>query len=120
MTSRRAIVSSEIPQTSSRKSWHDFFCIESDMPLFSKIRPDYCLKKTHFLLFFQLVPLESEKELIINANRTMAEQNLQQEPNLIERRTKINDLSEEGKILCTSVQEKLTDMSKKTINLLYL
>jgi ESCRT-I complex subunit VPS37 len=62
------------------------------------------------------VPLESEKEVIINENRAIAETNLQLEPKLIELRSRINDLSEEGKLLCGSVQEKLAEISKFCFN----
>lgn len=48
----------------------------------------------------------------MNLNRTIAEENLQKEPQLIEIRARINTLSEEGVALCASVQEKLDEISK--------
>lgn len=49
---------------------------------------------------------------MLNSNRLLAEENLQKEPELIERRGHINDLSEQGKQLCTNVHEKLEQVSK--------
>jgi ESCRT-I complex subunit VPS37 len=63
------------------------------------------------------VPLETEKDVIINENRSIAEKNLQLEPKLIELRSRINDLSGEGKALCASVQEKLAEISKPLLTL---
>lgn len=60
----------------------------------------------------QLVNLESEKEASLNSNRILAEENLAKEPELIELRSRVNDLSEQGKALCASVQEKLAEVSK--------
>lgn len=61
-----------------------------------------------------LKPLENEKDVIITENRTLAESNLQKEPNLIEIRSRINDLSEEFKTLSEAVQMKLTQLKSKT------
>lgn len=49
---------------------------------------------------------------MLTENRAQAEENLEQEPKLIELRGKILDLSEKGKTLCTQVQEKLTELSE--------
>lgn len=56
--------------------------------------------------------LESEKDAKLDSNRLLAEENLQKEPELIERRGRINDLSENGKTLCANVHEKLEQVSK--------
>lgn len=42
----------------------------------------------------------------------MAEANVNKEPEIIERKGRISELSEEGKALCESVQEKLAELSK--------
>lgn len=65
--------------------------------------------------FLQLKPLENEKDVIITENRTLAESNLQKEPNLIELRSRINDLSEEFRNIGESVQTKLTQLSESCI-----
>lgn len=49
---------------------------------------------------------------MLNSNRTLAEENLKKEPELIERRSRISDLSEQGKELCGNVHEKLEQVSK--------
>lgn len=49
---------------------------------------------------------------MLNSNRLIAEENLQKEPELIERRGRINDLSEQGKELCANVHDKLEQVSK--------
>lgn len=56
--------------------------------------------------------MEQEKEQLMNANRKIAEENLAKEPLLIEKKARINSLSEEGVALCASVQEKLEEISK--------
>ncbi|XP_070500207.1 vacuolar protein sorting-associated protein 37B [Chironomus tepperi] len=61
-----------------------------------------------------LKPLENEKDVIITENRTLAESNLQKEPNLIELRSKINDLSEEFRNLSENVQTKLIQLKSKS------
>lgn len=48
----------------------------------------------------------------MNENRQIAEENLAKEPELIEKRARINTLSEEGVVLCASVQAKLEEISK--------
>lgn len=58
--------------------------------------------------------LESEKNVILTKNRSIAEENLTKEPDLIERRGRINDLSTEGKELCLAVQEKLAQIRSKS------
>jgi len=61
-----------------------------------------------------LKSLENEKDSIINENRTLAESNLEMEPLLIEIRSRINDLTQEGKELSASVQEKLQQSKSKS------
>lgn len=62
-------------------------------------------------MYFQIASLETEKESMLTDNRAIAEENLEQEPKLIELRGRILDLTEQGKTLCAQVQEKLTVMS---------
>jgi len=61
-----------------------------------------------------LKSLENEKDSIINENRSQAESNLEMEPLLIEIRSRINDLTQEGKELSQSVQEKLQQIKSKS------
>jgi ESCRT-I complex subunit VPS37 len=61
-----------------------------------------------------LKPLENEKDVIITENRTLAESNLQKEPNLIELRSRINDLTEEFRNLSENVQTKLIQLKSKS------
>lgn len=58
--------------------------------------------------------MENEKDVIITENRTLAESNLEKEPNLIELRSKINDLSEEFRTLSENVQTKLIQLSESS------
>lgn len=76
-----------------------------------------CFLFWHFAEFdtlfeFQIGPLDTEKETILSENRSLAEMNLAKEPKLLELKGIISELSEEGKTLCSSVQEKLTEISK--------
>lgn len=64
------------------------------------------------LLFFQLKGLEDEKERILASNCALAQENVDKEPEIIEKKSRLNDLSEEGKELCSVVQEKLNALSK--------
>lgn len=74
----------------------------------------YTIHKFHlFITQLQISSLESEKEVILAANRSIAEENLAKEPTLIEKRGNINDLSAQGKELCQSIQELLATMSNK-------
>lgn len=57
-------------------------------------------------------PLENEKDVIITENRTLAESNLENEPKLIELRSRINDFAQEFKTLSEEVQNKLTTLSE--------
>lgn len=62
----------------------------------------------------QLKGLDQEKEVLIAENRTLAEENVNKEPEIIELKSRISELSDEGKTLCTSIQEKLTQLSKQS------
>lgn len=53
--------------------------------------------------------------MIITENRTLAESNLDQEPKLIEMRSRINDLAQEFKDLSEEVQVKLSTLSESCI-----
>lgn len=60
--------------------------------------------------------LESEKEVVLSENRSLAESNLEKEPKLIEMRSKLADLSEQGKTLANSVKEKSDELKSKSSN----
>lgn len=61
-----------------------------------------------------IVKLESQKVYLLSENRNKAEENIAKEPHLIEYRGKINDLLEEGKTLCSSIQEKVNLVKEKS------
>lgn len=63
-------------------------------------------------MIFQLKDFDKEKDVIINENRNLAEANVNKEPEIIERKGRISELSEEGKSLCESVQKKSAELSK--------
>lgn len=50
--------------------------------------------------------------MIISENRTLAEENVNREPEIIERKARISELAEQGKALCASVQAKLEEISE--------
>lgn len=56
--------------------------------------------------------LEQDKRIIFAQNRKIAEENVNREPEIIERKTRISELSERGKTLCSSVQSKLKDLGQ--------
>lgn len=60
--------------------------------------------------------LESEKDVILSENRSLAEINLEKEPKLIELRSKINDLSEQAKALANTVKTKTEELKSKSKN----
>lgn len=75
----------------------------------------YCIffiSDLFLLLKNQLKSLDQEKEVLITDNRNLAEENVNKEPEIVERKGRISELSEQGKALCTSVQEKLAEFSK--------
>lgn len=53
----------------------------------------------------------ANKDYMVKQNRHIAEDNLAKEPQIIEKREKIVDLSTQGKDLCLSVQTKLEELS---------
>lgn len=64
------------------------------------------------LLFLQLKSLEEEKDRILGSNCTLAQENVDKEPEILEKKARISELSEQGKELCSVVQEKLNTLSK--------
>lgn len=56
--------------------------------------------------------LDQEKQVIITQNRTIAEENVNKEPEIVERKSGLSELSDQGKSLCGSIQEKLETLSK--------
>ncbi|XP_015111156.2 thioredoxin domain-containing protein 9 isoform X2 [Diachasma alloeum] len=62
----------------------------------------------------QFKDLESEKEVLIAGNRSLAEVNLAKQPQLEENKKALQELSEKGCELCTSVQEKITELKEKS------
>lgn len=63
----------------------------------------------------QLNVLDQEKQVLITENRNIAEENVNKEPEIVERKSRISELSDQGKTLCTSVQEKLQEISKSML-----
>ncbi|KAL5273704.1 VPS37B family protein [Megaselia abdita] len=61
-----------------------------------------------------IVKLESQKAYLLSENRNKAEANIAKEPQLIEYRSRINDLLEEGKVLCSSIQDKVNLVKEKS------
>lgn len=61
---------------------------------------------------FQLKSLEEDKDRILATNCVLAQENVDKEPEIIERKGRLNELSEEGKELCSVVQEKLNTLSE--------
>lgn len=55
--------------------------------------------------------MENDKTKILNENVQAAEESLTKEPKLIEIRSRVNELSDKSKELCTDIQEKLNEMS---------
>lgn len=56
--------------------------------------------------------MEEEKETLMGVNRSIAEENIVQEPRMIELKANINEMAEKGKALVAQVQEKITEYSK--------
>lgn len=57
--------------------------------------------------------LDREKEKILAENRSLAEENVNKEPEIIERKSRISELLEQGKTLCLTVQEQLSELKEK-------
>lgn len=49
---------------------------------------------------------------MLTSNCALAQENVDKEPEIIERKSRLNDMSEEAKELCAVVQEKLNALSK--------
>lgn len=52
--------------------------------------------------------------MIIAENRTLAEDSMTKDPQIVELKSRVSELSEQGKSLCESVQEKLAELSELT------
>uniref|UniRef100_A0A2M4BXX8 Putative vacuolar protein sorting 37b n=1 Tax=Anopheles marajoara TaxID=58244 RepID=A0A2M4BXX8_9DIPT len=59
-------------------------------------------------------PMEASKETVLNENRNLAETNLSHEPKMIELRSRVQELSEEGRKLGASVNEKVNELKSKS------
>ncbi|CAK9796177.1 Vacuolar protein sorting-associated protein 37B [Anthophora plagiata] len=62
----------------------------------------------------QFKDLETEKEMLMASNRSLAEFNLSKQPELEEYKRILKELSETGNRLCTSVKEKLDEIKEKS------
>lgn len=65
----------------------------------------------------QFKDLETEKEMIMASNRSLAEFNLTKEPTLTQGKQRLQELSHKGEVLCQSVEHKLADLRNKTAGL---
>lgn len=65
----------------------------------------------HIFSFYQFKNLETEKELLMASNTSLAEFNLSKQPELQEGKQILKELSEKGSRLCMSVKEKLDEIS---------
>lgn len=66
-------------------------------------------------MVFQLKGLEDDKARILEGNCSMAQENVDKEPEIVERKSRLSALSEEGKELCSVVQEKLNTLSESEL-----
>lgn len=57
--------------------------------------------------------MDQEKQVIITQNRTIAEENVNKEPEIVERKSRLSELSDQGKSLCESIQQKLETLKSK-------
>lgn len=62
----------------------------------------------------QFKDLETEKEMLMASNRSLAEFNLSKQPQLEEGKQVLKELSEKGRQLCSSVKDKLNEMRDKS------
>ncbi|XP_063628831.1 vacuolar protein sorting-associated protein 37B [Cydia splendana] len=62
----------------------------------------------------QVKDWETEKEMIIASNRSLAEFNLKMEPQLQELKAAVQERSEEGEVLCSRIQELLEEYKSKS------
>ncbi|XP_017044259.1 vacuolar protein sorting-associated protein 37B [Drosophila ficusphila] len=61
-----------------------------------------------------LQSLRNQKNSVFEDNRSRAERNIGREPQIIELRGRLAELSEEGRTRCSSVQEKLSQINEKS------
>ncbi|XP_051160640.1 vacuolar protein sorting-associated protein 37B [Leptopilina boulardi] len=61
----------------------------------------------------QFKEYETEKEMLMASNRSLAEYNLARQPELEEGKQELRELSEKGSLLCTSINEKLDEIKEK-------
>lgn len=64
------------------------------------------------MVWLQFKDLETEKEMLMASNRSLAEFNLAKQPELEEGKETLRELSEKGNELCTRVKEKLEELSE--------
>lgn len=64
------------------------------------------------VLFKQFKEIETEKEMLMASNRSLAEFNLAREPHLISGKQRIQELSEEGERIYNSVEAKSKEFCK--------
>uniref|UniRef100_A0A6M2DMP8 Putative vacuolar protein n=1 Tax=Xenopsylla cheopis TaxID=163159 RepID=A0A6M2DMP8_XENCH len=57
---------------------------------------------------------DAQKESMMENNKSLAETNLLRNPDLAEKKEKLQELSNEGKQLCSSVQEMLNEIREKS------
>ncbi|XP_014613434.1 PREDICTED: vacuolar protein sorting-associated protein 37B [Polistes canadensis] len=62
----------------------------------------------------QFKELETEKEVLMASNRSLAEFNLSKQPDLEEGKRMLKELSEKGQRLCLSVKEKLNEIKERS------
>lgn len=65
----------------------------------------------YLLKQFQVKDWETEREMIIASNRSLAEFNLSKEPELEDLKTQVQQKSETGEQLCSRIQELLDEYS---------
>ncbi|XP_060646386.1 vacuolar protein sorting-associated protein 37B [Drosophila nasuta] len=58
--------------------------------------------------------LKTQKVRVFEENRNRAEKNIEKEPQIIELRSKLAELTEEGRTSCAAVQEMLTQIKEKS------
>ncbi|KAH8256438.1 hypothetical protein KR032_007239 [Drosophila birchii] len=58
--------------------------------------------------------LRTQKTTVFEDNRSRAERNIEKEPQIIELRGRLAEVSEEGRTRCSSVQAKLSQLKEKT------
>ncbi|KAH8403988.1 hypothetical protein KR215_007719 [Drosophila sulfurigaster] len=58
--------------------------------------------------------LKTQKVRVFEENRNRAEKNIEKEPQIIELRSKLAELTEEGRTSCAAVQELLTQIKEKS------